>query len=47
MNVNGTELSDPSQGLKVFRELESAESFVVDVEREGRLITVEYTAEVP
>ncbi len=45
VNVNGTELSDPSQGLKVFRELESAESFVVDVEREGELITLEYTAE--
>ena len=47
VNVNGTELSDPSQGLKVFRELESAERFVVDVERQGRLITLEYTAGVP
>ncbi len=45
VNVNGTELSDPSQGLKVFRELESAESFVVDVERQGALVTLEYRAE--
>ena len=47
VNVNGTQLSDPSQGLKVFRELESAERFVVDVERGGALVTLEYTAEAP
>ena len=47
IEVNGTELSDPSQGLKVFRELESAERFEVDVEREGQILTIEYEAELP
>jgi general secretion pathway protein C len=45
VTVNGTDLSDPSQGLKVFRELESAQSFAVDVERGGEILTVEYEAE--
>jgi general secretion pathway protein C len=43
--INGTPLSDPGQGLKVFRELATAERFVVNVERQGAVLELQYQAE--
>jgi general secretion pathway protein C len=45
VGVNGTPLSDPAQGLKVFRELATAERFVVEVQRGGGVERIEYAAE--
>jgi general secretion pathway protein C len=45
VGVNGTPLSDPAQGLKVFRQLATAERFVVEVKRGGGVERIEYAAE--
>jgi type II secretion system protein C len=43
--VNGAPLADPGEGLKVFRELATAERFVVSVERQGAVLELQYQAE--
>lgn len=42
--VNGTEVSDPGQGLKIFRDLGHADRFVVEVDRSGTRTRIEYEA---
>ena len=45
MSVNGTRVSNPAQGLKSFRGLSDKRGFVVEVEREGSVVELEYTPE--
>jgi general secretion pathway protein C len=45
VSVNGTQISDPAQGLKSFRGLGDEAGFVVEVEREEGIVEIEYTPE--
>ena len=45
VSVNGARISDPAQGLKSFRGLSEEGGFVVEVERDGSLVELEYTSE--
>lgn len=43
--VNGSRVDDPAQGLKSFRTLGQAQNFIVDVERGGQVVEIEYAQE--
>lgn len=45
--VDGAAVSEPGQGLKAFREIGTAERFVVEVEREGGRVTLQHGGEAP
>jgi general secretion pathway protein C len=45
LGVNGTRVSDPAQGLQAFRELSNPDTFVLEVDRGGEVLTLEYTPE--
>ncbi|MEE8556582.1 MAG: type II secretion system protein N [Myxococcota bacterium] len=45
VGVNGTQLSDPADGLKVFRELATSQSFVLEVKRGTTVLSLPYSAE--
>jgi general secretion pathway protein C len=45
VSVNGTRVSDPAQGLKSFRGLSDKRGFIVEVERDGSVVELEYTPE--
>jgi general secretion pathway protein C len=45
VSVNGTRVSDPAQGLKSFRGLSDKRGFVVEVERDGSVVELEYVPE--
>jgi general secretion pathway protein C len=45
VSVNGSRIDDPAQGLKSFRTLGQAQDFVVEVERGGQTVEIEYTQE--
>jgi type II secretion system protein C len=45
VGVNGTRVADPAQGLQAFRELSSPDSFVLEVERQGSVVQLQYSPE--